>query len=162
MLLCVTSKIKQILPEGNACSYASYVALQKAAGAHHNQYCYFTMKGVLSNKHLFCKLSILDPVIQELVKITLLGMMNDYIVFVTSCSFSCCVGSQLPPTVTWQLIREKFSECGDVKFAEMTASDTAVVRFHKEWDAERAISILQNYCIINFLKRSKTCVLKGM
>ncbi|KPJ17448.1 hypothetical protein RR48_01171 [Papilio machaon] len=47
--------------------------------------------------------------------------------------------TNLPPTVTWQLIREKFSECGDVKFAEMTASDTAVVRFHKEWDAERAI-----------------------
>lgn len=44
--------------------------------------------------------------------------------------------------MTWQLIREKFSECGDVKFAEMTAPDTAVVRFHKEWDAERAISIL--------------------
>ncbi|XP_045538698.1 myelin expression factor 2 isoform X2 [Papilio machaon] len=49
--------------------------------------------------------------------------------------------TNLPPTVTWQLIREKFSECGDVKFAEMTASDTAVVRFHKEWDAERAIKM---------------------
>ncbi|CAG9790878.1 unnamed protein product [Diatraea saccharalis] len=49
--------------------------------------------------------------------------------------------TNLPPTVTWQLIREKFSECGDVKFAEMTASDTAIVRFHKEWDAERAIKM---------------------
>ncbi|XP_022824921.1 myelin expression factor 2 isoform X2 [Spodoptera litura] len=49
--------------------------------------------------------------------------------------------TNLPPTVTWQLIREKFSECGDVKFAEMTAPDTAVVRFHKEWDAERAIKM---------------------
>lgn len=44
--------------------------------------------------------------------------------------------------MTWQLIREKFSECGEVKFAEMTAPDTAIVRFLKEWDAERAISIL--------------------
>lgn len=49
--------------------------------------------------------------------------------------------TNLPPTVTWQLIREKFSECGDVKFAEMTAPDTAIVRFHKEWDAERAIKM---------------------
>ncbi|XP_028173184.1 myelin expression factor 2-like [Ostrinia furnacalis] len=49
--------------------------------------------------------------------------------------------TNLPPTVTWQLIREKFSECGDVKFAEMTAPDTAIVRFHKEWDADRAIKM---------------------
>lgn len=36
-----------------------------------------------------------------------------------------------------------------MKFAEMTAPDTAVVRFHKEWDAERAISILlQKYSIM--------------
>ncbi|XP_072938482.1 myelin expression factor 2 [Epargyreus clarus] len=49
--------------------------------------------------------------------------------------------TNLPPTVTWQLIREKFSECGDVKFAEITAPDTAVVRFHKEWDAARAIKM---------------------
>ncbi|CAH4022130.1 myelin expression factor 2 isoform X1 [Pieris brassicae] len=49
--------------------------------------------------------------------------------------------SNLPPTVTWQLIREKFSECGEVKFAEMTSSDTAIVRFHKEWDAERAVKM---------------------
>ncbi|CAK1542137.1 unnamed protein product [Leptosia nina] len=49
--------------------------------------------------------------------------------------------TNLPPTVTWQLIREKFSECGDVKFAEMTATDTAIVRFHKEWDAERAVKM---------------------
>ncbi|XP_023951769.1 heterogeneous nuclear ribonucleoprotein M isoform X2 [Bicyclus anynana] len=49
--------------------------------------------------------------------------------------------TNLPPTVTWQLIREKFSECGDVKFAEMTAADTAIVRFHKEWDAERAVKM---------------------
>lgn len=52
--------------------------------------------------------------------------------------------SNLPPTVTWQLIREKFSECGDVKFAEITTSDTAVVRFHKQWDAERAIKMFDN------------------
>ncbi|XP_032514367.1 heterogeneous nuclear ribonucleoprotein M-like isoform X2 [Danaus plexippus] len=49
--------------------------------------------------------------------------------------------TNLPPTVTWQLIREKFSECGDVKYAEMTAPDTAIVRFHKEWDAERAVKM---------------------
>ncbi|XP_063627155.1 heterogeneous nuclear ribonucleoprotein M [Cydia splendana] len=49
--------------------------------------------------------------------------------------------TNLPPTVTWQLIREKFSECGDVKFAEMTGPDSAIVRFHKEWDAERAIKM---------------------
>ncbi|XP_041980825.1 myelin expression factor 2-like [Aricia agestis] len=49
--------------------------------------------------------------------------------------------TNLPSTVTWQLIREKFSECGDVKYAEVTAPDTAVVRFHKEWDAERAIKM---------------------
>lgn len=49
--------------------------------------------------------------------------------------------NNLPPTVTWQLLREKFSECGEVKFAEMTGTDSAVVRFQREWDAERAIKM---------------------
>jgi hypothetical protein len=50
---------------------------------------------------------------------------------------------QLPPAATWQMLRDKFRECGDVKYAEMRGKDIGLVRFSSDWDAERAVRILQ-------------------
>jgi len=49
---------------------------------------------------------------------------------------------QLPPAATWQMLRDKFRECGDVKYAEMRGKDIGLVRFGSDWDAERAVRIL--------------------
>lgn len=49
---------------------------------------------------------------------------------------------QLPPNTTWQMLRDKFQDAGEVKFAEMRGADMGMVRFASEWDAERAVSIL--------------------
>lgn len=47
---------------------------------------------------------------------------------------------QLPSTWTWQNLRDKFRDVGEVKFAEIRGLDTGVVRFSKEREAEVAIS----------------------
>nr|CAD7258407.1 unnamed protein product [Timema shepardi] len=48
----------------------------------------------------------------------------------------------LAPTVTWQMLRDKFHEIGDIKFAELRGKDMGLVRFVSDWDAERAVRIL--------------------
>jgi hypothetical protein len=40
------------------------------------------------------------------------------------------------------MLRDKFRECGDVKYAEMRGKDIGLVRFSGDWDAERAVRIL--------------------
>ncbi|EZA60316.1 Heterogeneous nuclear ribonucleoprotein M [Ooceraea biroi] len=50
--------------------------------------------------------------------------------------------SNLPPNTTWQMLRDKFQDAGEVKFAEMRGTDMGMVRFASEWDADRAVSIL--------------------
>lgn len=40
------------------------------------------------------------------------------------------------------MLRDKFQEIGEVKFAEMMGNDRGMVRFASEWDAERAVCIL--------------------
>jgi len=40
------------------------------------------------------------------------------------------------------MLRDKFQDAGEVKFAEMRSADMGMVRFASEWDAERAVSIL--------------------
>jgi len=40
------------------------------------------------------------------------------------------------------MLRDKFQDAGEVKFAEMRGADMGMVRFASEWDAERAVSIL--------------------
>jgi hypothetical protein len=47
---------------------------------------------------------------------------------------------QLPSNWTWQNLRDKFRDIGEVKFAEIRGLDTGVVRFSKEREAEVAIS----------------------
>lgn len=48
----------------------------------------------------------------------------------------------MPSAWTWQTLRDKFRDVGEVKFAEIRGQDTGVVRFAKERDAEVAISEL--------------------
>uniref|UniRef100_A0A0A9ZEP9 Myelin expression factor 2 n=1 Tax=Lygus hesperus TaxID=30085 RepID=A0A0A9ZEP9_LYGHE len=48
----------------------------------------------------------------------------------------------LPSGTTWQQLRDKCRDAGDVKFAEMRGKDTGVVQFASQWDAQRAISML--------------------
>lgn len=49
---------------------------------------------------------------------------------------------QLPTSATWQQLRDKFREVGDVEYAELLGKDVGLVQFSSKWDAERAISIL--------------------
>lgn len=48
----------------------------------------------------------------------------------------------LPPNTTWQMLRDKFQDAGEVKFAEMRGADMGLVRFASEWDAERAVTMM--------------------
>ncbi len=45
----------------------------------------------------------------------------------------------LPPECSWQSLREGFSHCGDIKYAEMKDRGVGLIRFSSERDAERAI-----------------------
>lgn len=45
-------------------------------------------------------------------------------------------------TTSWQMLRDKFRDVGEIKYAEMRGKDTGLVRFAKERDAERAVCIL--------------------
>ena len=46
----------------------------------------------------------------------------------------------LPPDCNWQILREGFAHCGDIKYAEMKERGTGLIRFTSERDAERAVS----------------------
>jgi hypothetical protein len=46
----------------------------------------------------------------------------------------------LPVECNWQALREGFSHCGEIKYAEMKERGTGLVRFNSERDAERAMS----------------------
>ncbi|CRK96705.1 CLUMA_CG009891, isoform A [Clunio marinus] len=48
----------------------------------------------------------------------------------------------LPSSWTWQNLRDKFRDVGEVKFAEIRGLDTGVVRFSKEREAEVAIKLM--------------------
>lgn len=48
----------------------------------------------------------------------------------------------LPQSTTWQMLRDKFQDVGAVKFAEMRGSDMGLVRFASEWEAERAVAMM--------------------
>ena len=48
----------------------------------------------------------------------------------------------LPPTVSWQSLRDRFSEFGDVRYAELKGPGIAVLRFNTERDAQRAVDMM--------------------
>jgi len=52
------------------------------------------------------------------------------------------VVNNLPVNCTWQDLRDKFCEVGDVLFADIRAKGTGIVRFSSERDAQRACSLL--------------------
>ena len=62
----------------------------------------------------------------------------------------------LPPDCNWQILREGFAHCGEIKYAEMKDRGTGMIRFMTEADAERAVCKLpQNYFYIQDGKRHK-------
>ncbi|XP_014205091.1 myelin expression factor 2 isoform X2 [Copidosoma floridanum] len=48
----------------------------------------------------------------------------------------------LPPNTTWQMLRDKCQDIGEVKYAEMRGNDLGLVRFASDWDAERAVFLI--------------------
>ena len=54
--------------------------------------------------------------------------------------FDTIVIRNLPMDCNWQVLRDGFSHCGDIKYAEMKERGTGLIRFAYEKDAERAIS----------------------
>ncbi|XP_075225490.1 heterogeneous nuclear ribonucleoprotein rumpelstiltskin isoform X2 [Lycorma delicatula] len=43
--------------------------------------------------------------------------------------------------VTWQQLKDKFAEAGDVKYAEVRGKDMGLVQFASTWEASRAINL---------------------
>jgi len=50
----------------------------------------------------------------------------------------------LPLDCNWQVLRQGFSHCGEIKFAEMKERGSGIIQFTNERDAERAISMMHN------------------
>ncbi|XP_015794676.1 myelin expression factor 2 isoform X2 [Tetranychus urticae] len=48
----------------------------------------------------------------------------------------------LPPNFSWQNLRDRFNEIGEVRYAELKNRGTAIVRFHSERDAQRAVDLM--------------------
>lgn len=48
----------------------------------------------------------------------------------------------LPPSLSWQSLRDRFSEVGEVRYAELKGVGVAVVRFVTERDAQRAVDLM--------------------
>ena len=53
----------------------------------------------------------------------------------------------LPPECNWQALRQGFSHCGEIKYAEMKDRGTGLVRFTNERDAELAMSMMDKHSI---------------
>lgn len=53
----------------------------------------------------------------------------------------------LPPDCNWQILREGFAHCGEIKYAEMKDRGTGMIRFMNERDAEKAASMMHNQSI---------------
>ena len=61
------------------------------------------------------------------------------------CLFILFYVAQLPFSMSWQDLKQRFTQCGDVKFAEIKMDNGrskgfGTVKFHNEADAQRAIS----------------------
>jgi len=48
----------------------------------------------------------------------------------------------LPPSLTWQSLKDRFSEVGEVYYAELKGVGVALVRFRTERDAQRAVEVM--------------------
>ncbi|XP_015907141.1 myelin expression factor 2 [Parasteatoda tepidariorum] len=50
----------------------------------------------------------------------------------------------LPQSYTWQNLRERFRDIGDIRYTEMKGRGNAVIRFTSEREAQRAIDYMRN------------------
>ena len=55
----------------------------------------------------------------------------------------------LPPGFSWQNLRDRFNEIGEVRYTELKARGTAIVRFHSERDAQRAVELMNGIRVDN-------------
>jgi len=55
----------------------------------------------------------------------------------------------LPQNFSWQNLRDRFNEIGEVRFAEMKSHGTAIVRFRSDRDAQRAVDLMNGIRIDN-------------
>ena len=51
----------------------------------------------------------------------------------------------LPPDCNWQILREGFAHCGEIKYAEMKDRGTGMIRFMQERDANKAVCKSHNF-----------------
>merc|ERR1712051_909145 len=61
--------------------------------------------------------------------------------------FDTIIIRNLPLDCNWQVLREGFSHCGDIKYAEMKERGSGLIRFGNERDAERAISMMHKQTV---------------
>ena len=67
------------------------------------------------------------------------GGMSDSTQMSSARPFDTIIIRNLPLDCNWQVLREGFSHCGDIKYAEMKERGCGLIRFANERDAEKAI-----------------------
>jgi len=75
------------------------------------------------------------------------GGMSDSPQMSSSRPFDTIIIRNLPLDCNWQVLREGFSHCGDIKYAEMKEQGSGLIRFANERDAERAISMMHKQTV---------------
>ncbi|RWS12702.1 myelin expression factor 2-like protein [Dinothrombium tinctorium] len=55
----------------------------------------------------------------------------------------------LPANFSWQNIRDRFNEIGEIRYAELKSRGTAVIRFISERDAQRAVDLMNGMRLDN-------------
>merc|ERR1719512_530334 len=75
------------------------------------------------------------------------GGMSDSPQMSSARPFDTIIIRNLPLDCNWQVLREGFSHCGDIKYAEMKELGSGLIRFGNERDAERAISMMHKQTV---------------
>jgi len=75
------------------------------------------------------------------------GGMSDSPQMSSARPFDTIIIRNLPLDCNWQVLREGFSHCGDIKYAEMKERGSGLIRFGNERDAERAISMMHKQTV---------------
>jgi len=75
------------------------------------------------------------------------GGMSDSTQMSSSRPFDTIIIRNLPMDCNWQVLREGFSHCGEIKYAEMKERGSGLIRFSNERDAERAISMMHKQTV---------------
>jgi len=75
------------------------------------------------------------------------GGMSDSPQMSSARSFDTIIIRNLPLDCNWQVLREGFSHCGDIQYAEMKERGSGLIRFGNERDAERAISMMHKQTV---------------